>query len=118
MSKRRLPPKVRQKARDAYAAMQKLPDYDPSNPIYSQANADALMAKLTKDQTTEVQADAAAAAARDNATDTEWEFHDFMLNVNVQTGAQYGKDSNEIQSLGLKKKSEYKKKRSKKPPTP
>lgn len=54
----------------------------------------------------------------DIRNDDEWEFHDFMQNVDAQVGAQYGKDSNEYQSLGLKKKSEYKKRGAKKPPTP
>lgn len=119
MSKRRLSPKERQKDREAYAAMKILPSYNPSNPVYSQSNADALVTKLDNDQTAEVQANAAAAdAARDDANDTEWELHDFMQNVDAQVEAQYGKDSNEIQSLGLKKKSEYKNPGKKKPVTP
>ena len=45
-------------------------------------------------------ADARAAA--------ESEFHVFMLAVKEQVIAQYGKSSDQVQSLGLKKKTEYK----------
>ncbi|HLL77504.1 MAG TPA: hypothetical protein VK421_19770 [Pyrinomonadaceae bacterium] len=58
-------------------------------------------------QAAETQAAAALAAARDDAVAAEWEFHNAMLGAKEQVVAQFGKDSNEIQSLGLKKKSEY-----------
>ncbi|MDT7780078.1 MAG: hypothetical protein QOC99_2590 [Acidobacteriota bacterium] len=58
-------------------------------------------------QTTETQAAAALAAARDNATDGEWEFHNVINGAKTQVEAQYGENSNQIQSLGRKKKSEY-----------
>jgi hypothetical protein len=40
-----------------------------------------------------------------------------MLGAKNQVKAQFGDSSNEIQSLGLKKKSEYKSGGKKKPPT-
>lgn len=45
---------------------------------------------------------------RDMAAIAEWEFQNFMLGAKLQVQAQYGDSSNEVQSLGLKKKSEYK----------
>ena len=50
----------------------------------------------------------ALATARDAATAAEWDFHNFMLAVKEQIIAQYGKSSDQSQSLGLKKKTEYK----------
>jgi hypothetical protein len=47
-------------------------------------------------------------AARDDATAAEWEFHNALLEAKNQVKAQYGPDSNELQGLGLKKKSEFK----------
>jgi len=44
--------------------------------------------------------------ARDDATAAEWAFHNAILGVKKQVIAQYGEDSNEMQSLGLTKKSE------------
>ncbi len=38
----------------------------------------------------------------------EWEFHNMILGCKEQVIGQYGSDSNEIQALGLKKKSDYK----------
>jgi len=38
----------------------------------------------------------------------EWDFHDAMLGVKEQVVAQYGNDSDAVQSLGLTKKSERK----------
>jgi hypothetical protein len=47
-------------------------------------------------------------AAMDAARAAEWAFHNAMLGVKDQVIAQFGKDSNEVQALGLKKKSERK----------
>jgi hypothetical protein len=38
----------------------------------------------------------------------KWEFHNTMLAVKEQVIAQFGKNSDQAQALGLKKKSEYK----------
>ena len=64
----------------------------------------ALVAK----QQAAVQAEAAAAAARDEAVAESWNFHNTILGVKDQVRAQFGPDSAELQSLGLKRKSEYK----------
>ena len=61
---------------------------------------------------------AAADAARDDEVAAQWEFHNYMLGAKNQVKAQFGDSSNEIQSLGLKKKSEYKSGGKKNPPTP
>ena len=55
-----------------------------------------------------MQAQATADSERDNAVAAEWDFHNFVLGAKEQVIAQFGKDSNEVQSIGLKKKSEYK----------
>ena len=48
------------------------------------------------------------ATARDDEIAKQWAFHDFIIGAKTQVNAQYGDSSNEIQALGLKKKSEYK----------
>ena len=60
----------------------------------------AITTKLTAMKTAQ-DVELAAAAA-------EWDFHNVMLAVKEQVVAQYGKSSDQVQSLGLKKKSEYK----------
>lgn len=66
-------------------------------------------------QEASAQAKAAADAARDDEIAAEWAFHDFILGAKTQVKAQFGDSSNEIQALGLKKKSEYKSPSKKKP---
>jgi len=69
---------------------------------------------MTAAQGDEIQKQAAAEAARDTATTNEWEFHELVLSAKDQVIAQYGRDSNEAQAVGLKKKSERKRPTSKK----
>ena len=47
-------------------------------------------------------------AARDAAIASQWEHHNLILGVKAQANAQFGADSDEVASLGLKKKSERK----------
>jgi hypothetical protein len=81
--------------------------YAPTNPAYALTAVTAASTGLAAAQQAETQAAAAAASARDEAVAREWEFHNLMLGVKEQVIAQFGKDSNEVQALGLKKKSEY-----------
>ena len=53
-----------------------------------------------------VQDAATAAASRDDEIASQWAFHDYILGAKTQVKAQFGDSSNEIQALGLKKKSE------------
>src|SRR5689334_4748419 len=106
MAKRRLSKKVLQEDREAYAALKALTDYKPANPAFSIANVDAAFALMDARQTTEVQKKADAAAS-DDAADGERDGHNIILGVKAQVKAQYGENSNEYQSLGMKKKSEY-----------
>ncbi len=52
-------------------------------------------------------AEGALAAARDRATATEWALHNGVLDSKTQVAAQYGKDSEQLQSPGLKRESGY-----------
>jgi hypothetical protein len=73
------------------------------------AQLQAAYKKLDDLQRLETQKEAEFKAARDNAVAQEHAFHDLMLAVHDQIRAQFGADSNEYQSLGMVKKSEYKK---------
>ncbi len=101
---------------DAFAALQTIAGYNPNNPAYTLANVTTAHATLLAKQQAAVQAEAAAATARDEAVAEEWRFHNTILAVKDQIRAQFGKDSSEVQALGLKRKSEYKTAR-RKPPT-
>lgn len=104
---KRLNKKILQEDLDAYAALKAIADYNPSNPQYKMSNIDASHDTMGAGQTSEVQTQAAADAARDAAANGEWNFHDDILGVKEQVKAQYGADSDEYQALGMKKKSEY-----------
>lgn len=101
----------------AHDALQAMADYAPANPTYKLSELTSKRQNMEDKQRAETQAAAAAAAARDIATAAEWEFHNAMLGAKEQVIAQYGKDSTNLQSLGLKRKSEYKAPKRKAGPT-
>jgi len=92
----------------AYQAWQAIPGYKPNNPDYGTDVVKSNRADLEAAQLAEAQAKAAFDAARDNAVKAEWGFHNLILGVKDQVASQFGRDSNEYQALGLKKKSERK----------
>jgi hypothetical protein len=92
----------------AHAALQAFTDYVPADPTYNQKAAQSLLEAMKNAQDAELNARNALDAARDTAAATEWEFHNFMLGVKDQVVARFGSDSNQVQALGLKKKSERK----------
>lgn len=105
---KRMIPSVIQADKDSFAALEANDDYAPANPTYAKAAIATAQTEMNSAQQAESQAVAAAAAARDNAVAKEWNFHNLMLGAKDQVVAQFGRDSNEAQALGLKKKSEYK----------
>jgi hypothetical protein len=113
---RRLSPSQIQQDIQSYDALLNNPKYAPANPAFSAANATAGRTAMGASQQAESQAVATAAAKRDDAVTDEWAFHNLVLGARDQVVAQFGRDSNEAQAVGLKKKSEYKT-RTKKIPT-
>lgn len=103
---------------DAFASLKKITNYAPINPAYNVAAGTTLQTTQTNNGDVEAQASSAYDNARDNAVKAEWDFHNYILGVKNQIIAQFGEDSNEIQSLGMKKKSEYKKPAAKAKPAP
>lgn len=94
--------------RNAFSALQTINGYTPANPAYAITDINSAQIAMEAAQTAEAQAQAALDAARDNAVAKEWAFHNKILGAKDQVIAQFGDDSNEVQALGLKKKSEYK----------
>lgn len=105
---RRLRPSQIQANKDNFAALKAITRYAPANPAYTVEAIDAVETSVTTSQQLESQTIAAAAAARDDAVGNEWQHHNLMLGARDQVVAQFGRDSNEAQAVGLKKKSEYK----------
>jgi hypothetical protein len=105
---KRLPPVKLEADESGFAALQTISSYTPINPAYSLEAVKATHIELENLRRAEAQAQAVMVAARDGAVAKEWEFHNLMLGVKEQIIAQFGKDSNEVQALGLKRKSDYK----------
>lgn len=92
-----------------YAALKGITNYAPANSAFSQAALDAAHDAMLAAQQEEAQAAAKWEAARDvKVAAAEWAFHNKTLGSKDQVKAQYGPNSNELQSLKLKKKTEYK----------
>ena len=105
---KRIPPATIEGDRNSLAALQAITNYQPVNPNFSTEALTTALSALSNAQRAETQAAAAAASARDAAVKKEWEFHNLVLGMRDQVAAQFGRDSNEIQAVGLKKISEYK----------
>ena len=114
---RRLTPAVVVSDKESFAALQAISGYAPANPAFAMAIINTAQNELNAAQQAEAQAAAAAATARDNAVAKEWAFHNLVLGAKDQVVAQFGRDSNEVQAVGLKKASEFKQ-RQRKPKTP
>lgn len=105
---RRIKPALLQADLDAQVALAAIADYKPANAAYSAANITAALTAMQSAQQAELRAQVALDTARDAAAAAEWRFHEIMLCAKDQVIAQYGKSSDQLQALGLKKKAEYK----------
>ena len=104
---RRLSPAVRQNDIDVLSSIAELKPYTPVNAQYTLALLNAAKETMDKAQKAELKASKDLEAARDNAAAAEFAFHEKILGGKTQVAAQYTENSNEYQSLGMKKKSEY-----------
>jgi hypothetical protein len=84
-----------------------LSDYTPVNRGLSAEALSRLEAQLCQAEETEILARKALDAARDARIAAGWELHNAMLSVKALVMGQYGANSDAVQSLGLKKKNDY-----------
>ena len=105
---RRLQPEIIKDDNTCCDSIVGLDGYTPSQAKYAGAKLEAAQKDVTDKRKTESQADAAGKVAREEAVRAEWFFHNLVLGAKGQVKAQYGEDSDELKSIGLKKKSEYK----------
>jgi hypothetical protein len=111
----RLRPSQISEDEDGLASLQGMAGYAPANQAYTVTAIASAHAALQSAWTAEAQAEAALAAARDNSVGAEWTFHNLILGAKDQVVAQFGRNSNEVQALKLKKASERKAPQRKKP---
>lgn len=112
---KRIKPSLLQMDKDCFAALETVAGYASVNPRYALDALKTTRGDLSSAQEAEAQAIAAAVAARQSAVAKEWEFHNLILGAKDQVVAQFGRDSNEGEAVGLKKKSEYKTRTRKEP---
>lgn len=105
---KRLRPAVLITDRDSLTALANITNYAPANPAYAVAALNTLQTEMLAAQATETQAIAAAEAARDAANAKEWAFHEAIVAMKDQVVAQFGRDSDQAQTVGRKKESERK----------
>jgi hypothetical protein len=112
---RRIAPSVLEDDSNALTAIKAMTDYAPANSEYSVDNLNNKQSIMNEAHRAELLAKNAYMAARDASNYAQWNFHKSILGAKSQVIAQYGDDSNEVQSLGLKKKSERKRPGGRKP---
>jgi hypothetical protein len=105
---KRLPPGKVEADESGFTALQSIRNYTPINSTYSLDAVRSAHEELRNLRGAEARAQSLAQAARNDAVAKEWEFHNLMLGVKEQVIAQFGKDSAEVEALGLKRKSDYK----------
>jgi hypothetical protein len=105
---RRLGPKFLSDDLELLGALRSINGYHPANPAFTVEEINAINDRRAAAHDVEVQTTAAADAARDDHVAVQWELHNALLGAKDQVTAQFGKDSNEVQAMKLKKKSEYK----------
>ena len=115
---RRLTPAEVAKDIEIFGALKDVKKYAPANPDYSVESLGAKQTTLTDAQDASAQADVAAATKRDILVNAQWDFHNSIIGAKSSVVAQFGPDSNEVQAVQLKKKTEYRSRtRKPKPPT-
>jgi hypothetical protein len=90
----------------ALDAIRDLPGYQAFNPEFTLERLNELDASYRDAQQEERRTANAQAAARETLVIIARQRHDALFGAKRQVIAQYGPDSNAVQSLGLKKKSE------------
>lgn len=116
-TRRRLTPKELQENIDAFFALKLIAGYKPHDPDATVEAIAPVVAKIRAKQEALVAHLVALDALRDELVAAGLELNSKMGVAKNEVRAQYGNDSNEIASLGLKKKSEHKPRRPKKPKT-
>lgn len=97
---------ILQKDRKIVKAVLALKDYSPANPEFTVVRLREALKKIEEVTANEKKALDAAAKAREEAIQFELQFHELAIGAKRQVIAQYGDESEEITSLGMKKKSE------------
>ncbi|OUL31668.1 hypothetical protein BV378_01410 [Nostoc sp. RF31YmG] len=104
----RLRPLVISQDVDSLHGLQTITTYDTSRADASVAHIQQAYQVMLAQQQAETEKLASYRAAADAARLAEWQFHNAILAMKEVVRGQYGSDSDQAQSVGLKKKSDRK----------
>lgn len=93
---------------EIYHSLKGITNYAPANADYSMTAIDTSYTDWKTAQQQEAQAAADYEMKRDNTVAKSWAFHNKILGSKDQIKAQFGPNSDQVQAMKLKKKSEYK----------
>ncbi|MBH8577792.1 hypothetical protein I8752_33485 [Nostocaceae cyanobacterium CENA369] len=105
---RRLSPQTINQDVTSLHGLQTINTYNTTRVDASEANLQLTYQAMLTQQQTENEKLALYRAAADAARLAEWEFHNAVLAMKEVVRGQYGSDSDQAQSVGLKKKSDRK----------
>ena len=100
-------PSVLAKDRDSLAAIKTMRSYRPERAEIEVAHLEAAQTAMEKAEESFAEINAAWDNARDRLAAAKQAFHSVMVSARGHVLAQFGADSAEVQDVGLKRKSEY-----------
>ncbi len=104
---KKMNPKLLAKDKEAYVSLKTISNYAPSNKAVEMSKVDALNTDLLTAQDQVTVQENVLRALNDKCAIAEHAFHDAILEVKTQVKAQFGSNSDELNSLGIKKKMDY-----------
>lgn len=105
---KRLSPKLITKDQDVLKVLTEMDGYKPNRNEFSVESLLALSNDLAKKKQARLKLEGEVKGARDNEVLAEHAFHDAISEAKGQVRSLFGDNSNELQSIGLKKKTERK----------
>ncbi|RCJ17528.1 hypothetical protein A6S26_30770 [Nostoc sp. ATCC 43529] len=111
---RRLPPQAISQDITSWHGLQTITSYDTTRTDASVDKLQQAYQAMLAQQQAETEKLTLYRAALDAARLAEWEFHNTVLAMKEVIRGQYGSDSEQAQAVGLKKKSDRKRPKSKK----
>ena len=112
---RRLAPKRIKQDVQAFHSLATIANYAPMREEATEARLQQRYQAMLESQRQETEVEVQLKALRDQAQQAEWQFHEAILAMKQTVLGQFGPNSDEIQALGYKRKSQRKRHRRRTP---
>ena len=103
----RMPKRQLEKDKEAYISLKNISNYNPTNKDVEMVKMDIRYNDMLSAQEQVSVMENQLKALNDKCAITEHAFHDAVIESKSQVKAQFGANSDELNSLGLKKKMDY-----------